>query len=68
MLRIVAGWARRAHEHAIANARAASTEASRRRVEAADVAAFLDKRYAAPGLRSQVSEIENWATSAAERR
>jgi hypothetical protein len=46
MRRIVGGWARRVHEQALANARSAATEASRRRVEAADVDAYLDARYA----------------------
>jgi hypothetical protein len=64
MLRFVDGWARRTHERGITNARAASTEASRRLVEAADVADFLDKRYAAKGLGSHVSEIGNRASRA----
>jgi hypothetical protein len=39
---VIAGWARRSNERAVANARGAATEASRRRVEAAEVAAYLD--------------------------
>jgi hypothetical protein len=54
MLRIVDGWARRAHERAIANARAASTEASRRRVETAEVEAYLASRQAASLSTSRV--------------
>jgi hypothetical protein len=41
-MRVIAHWARRSHERAVANARAAATEASRRRVEAAEVAAYVD--------------------------
>jgi hypothetical protein len=41
-MRVIAHWARRSHERAVANARVAATEASRRRVEAAEVAAYID--------------------------
>jgi hypothetical protein len=40
-MKVIAHWARRSHERAVANARAAATEASRRRVEAAEVAAYV---------------------------
>ncbi|MEO9324624.1 hypothetical protein ABFT23_14110 [Nocardioides sp. C4-1] len=41
-------WATASHERAIANARAASTECGRRRVERDDVALFLDST--GPGI------------------
>ncbi len=44
--RLVDGWGRRVHERALDNARAAATETSRRRVEAAEVEAFLTSRPA----------------------
>ena len=44
--RLIDGWGRRAHEGAVDNARAAATEASRRRVEAAEVDDFLAGRQA----------------------
>jgi len=41
---LIGGWARRSNEQAVANARAAATAAARRRVEAAEVAAYLAGR------------------------
>jgi hypothetical protein len=52
--RLVDGWGRRVHERALDNARAAATEVSRRRVEAAEVEAFLAGRpaHARPAARA----------------
>ncbi len=44
--RLVDGWGRRFHQRAVDNAREAATAASRRRVEAAEVEAFLTGRQA----------------------
>ena len=41
------GWGRRSNARAVANARGAATLASRRRVETAEVAAYLASRAAA---------------------
>jgi hypothetical protein len=42
----VSGWARASQEQAVRNARAASVECSRRRVERAEVEAYLEERLA----------------------
>ena len=47
-LRLIDGWGRQVHERAVDNARAAATEATRRRVEAAEVELYLAGRSAPP--------------------
>ena len=42
--RLIHGWGRRVHERAVDNARVAATEATRRRVEAAEVENYLAGR------------------------
>ena len=49
---LIGGWARRSNEQAVANARAAATEAARRRVEAAEVAS-VPRRPRAAGARGR---------------
>ena len=46
-------WSRAAHERALHNARTASTELSRARVEREEVEIFLAQRYAAPSPGSR---------------
>jgi hypothetical protein len=55
-MRVIAHGARRSHERAVANARAAATEASRRRVEAAEVAAYVDVVWGPPHPGSAAEE------------
>ena len=53
VLRLIDGWGRRVHARAVDNARAAATEATRRRVEAAEVELYLAGRRA-PAARPAV--------------
>ena len=47
-------WAVASNERAVANARAASVECSRRRLEAAEVQEYLQRRYAPHGVPAAV--------------
>lgn len=46
-------WAGASNERAIANARVATTECSRRRLERSDVEQFLAERYPVPAPSTQ---------------
>jgi hypothetical protein len=46
-------WATTSNEQAVTNARLATTECSRRRLERAEVAQFIEDRYAAPAPSTQ---------------
>jgi hypothetical protein len=53
---LIVGWARRSNERAVANAREAATLASRRRLETAEVAAYLASRQPVTAVAAVAGE------------